>query len=227
MAEQKEYKNLVLNDESKLDKFLEILPENKVYDFLDELASAQYEDVYNEMLYKCDNYIKTVFSNFQSTEINRAFQNFNEAFKKLNKFLLRTFSRIYTAGMKNKLTNMVGLFPDHRNSTETKREFWMKQFQQLEFLCSEFENKYRNFLKIAHTELSKEAKIGLNIIKGKDKTVPLLKHITSLTVVRPNSDANKFSIIVNGDYKKTLKGDRAKLCWKLLFDVAEVDRSKQ
>jgi len=46
-----------------------------------------------------------------------------------------------------------------------------------------------------------------------------LEFINEIICVRPKS-GNKFQVVINGDYQNTIKGDRAKPSWNLLFEAA-------
>ncbi len=59
------------------------------------------------------------------------------------------------------------------------------------------------------TELESRSKKG-----GKSES------INEIICVRPRS-GNKFQVVINGNYQNTIKGDKAKDSWNLLFEAAE------
>lgn len=76
------------------------------------------------------------------------------------------------------------------------------------------------YLYYQEKEILKE---GVRDIKRKVPT----KFIKSIYCVKPKS-GNKFIMVINDDYQNTIKGDQAKLCWRLLFEVAEkVEKGKE
>ncbi len=151
-------KNKQLKDEQRFEKFLEILPEQKVYDFLGELSNAQYISAYNRMLEDYHRYSETVFSNFDNQKIQNSFQKFNKIFESLFSFLLVHFFAHNNFPIDHGY--LAALYPEMRHSPdEEKSRLWDKRFKELRSLCKNFYKKYRNFLTIIYSEFSsKEAK---------------------------------------------------------------------
>jgi hypothetical protein len=73
-------------------------------------------------------------------------------------------------------------------------------------------------LKEFREEINKELE-GQNGKSSENEKIPKTKNINSIICVKPVS-GDKFKIIVNNNYIKTLKGDQAKPSWNLLFEVA-------
>lgn len=71
------------------------------------------------------------------------------------------------------------LYPDHKHSQEKMmRDFWIKQFKELESLRNEFAEKYKNFITVAINELSKNQENA-----GLMKNFPKSIHLVSQSIV--------------------------------------------
>ena len=138
-----------INDKARFNRFLEILPEQKVYAFLDELTEGTYRDIYNKMLADYEKYLEMVFSSFRCKEINKVFEEFNGVFKLLHSFLLAHFFRIRPE------EEFIALYPEMRHSSDKEKEgLWMNRFEELQSMVSNFNKQYRNFLKVGYKKFS-------------------------------------------------------------------------
>ncbi len=209
----------LLDDKKHLDKFLEILPENEVYNFLnEELWNAEYRDIYRKMLVEYKKYRNTILSNFQNRKIKKANEDFDIIFKKLFSFLKLNFFRV------NPNSNIIALYPQHKYSTDnTKGNFWDKKLEELRFLCGNFEKKYKNFITTAHEELSQKQENNVfntskNITeKIKRKSSNLIEEI--ICVEPNNKNSNTFDLVINN--KHIISVNSEKKCWSLLIRVAK------
>lgn len=145
-------KLLITDDNSRLEKFLELLPETKIDSFLYDLSAAEYMKVnYGPMLYQYLEYRKTVLSKFLNPKIKIVYEKFNSAFLELYTFLIYNFFTY------NSCPEMTGLYPEHRHSPDKEKDkFWWKKYHELENLYESFEKEYKNFLTTASEELNKK-----------------------------------------------------------------------
>jgi len=152
----------LIDDVGRLNKFLEILPENKVNELVnDQLRSGQYIDGNTDMIGAYNQYWQTTFSHFQNPKIEKAKEDFDIIFKKLNTFLIDNFDRRGNSVV-------IDLLPMHSGSAGGKSltDIWKERLIDLTLLCKEFDEKYKALISIAIKELYKAQKISNT---GKDK----------------------------------------------------------
>ncbi|MCX6723165.1 MAG: hypothetical protein NT094_03850 [Candidatus Staskawiczbacteria bacterium] len=131
----------LINDTERLNKFLEILPEIDVYEFLNhELCKAQYIDQHANMIDEYNQYKQTVLSHFHNQKIEDAKKIFDLVFDKLHSFLLNNFYQLGDS-------HLMGLLPQDKFSNWN---FWGEKLNELTLLCNEFEKKYKTLITIAN-----------------------------------------------------------------------------
>lgn len=90
---------------------------------------------------------------------------------------------------------------------DLKNYLWFKQFDL---------DRVKNEIIEVLSKITQKERLGEVRIQ---KDLPS-KFINSITCVRPKS-GDKFLVIINDNYQNTIKGDRAKPSWNLLFGIAE------
>ncbi len=160
-----------------------------------------YEGYYpSDWLYKFDeykNYSREILSEFSNSELNDVWKLFNKRFLTLLGFLSQHFFR------KDNDSQYFHLYPEFEHSNDKqKKDLWTKRRAELNQLAEQFENEYKNFLKIAKKELEnklslagtiertpssfKETKFdfGISILYIGDQKIKITKHTRQYEVLR-------------------------------------------
>lgn len=145
------------SDKARLDKFLELLPEEKVDEFTHAVSDARYWGYWNvHLLHPYASYSKSVKSKFLNKKIEQARKELNQAFSDLDSFLSFNFF-VYQTG-KGLEDQRFGLYPEMRHAKGENGKFWSQKYEELLSLIRAFENKYKVFLEVAMEELSDDKK---------------------------------------------------------------------
>jgi hypothetical protein len=197
-------KELLLDDQSRFNKVMEMFPENFIDDFINYfLWNGHYEKKVNTLLDKYNLYSREVLSEFIDKDTNRAWQQFNESFYALRHFLATEFDIPQAHFEMYDKPPFVYLKPAwHHNFNEAlldreKREpLWHGLKKQLDEMASEFEKKYRNFVRVASVSLSKNQSAST-----KNKVTDVDDIIVAIIEEAENDSRN----IKNGDAHRSLR----------------------
>jgi len=146
-----------INDEAKLEKFLELLPEEKVDEFAYQASDARFSGhwIY-KFLRPYEVFSTSIESRFINVRIEEARKEFNKTFDAFNQFTIYNFFP-YKSGVEIE-DQRFGLYPEMRHAEGKDGRFWNEKYQELLSLIKAFEEQYRKFLEVAFEELSKSIK---------------------------------------------------------------------
>lgn len=152
-------KELLLDDQSRFNKVMEMFPENFIDDFVNYfLFNGKYEVETNDLLDRYNLYSREVLSEFIDENINQAWQQFNESFYTLRHFLGIEFDIPQAHFEMYDKPPFLYLKPAwHHNFHESflimdAKEMsikWGELLDQLRKLSEDFEKNYKNFVRIA------------------------------------------------------------------------------
>lgn len=155
--------NHFLDDKMRFAKVLEFLPEKFIDDFVRYyLWNANYPVEINKILLKYDEHKKEILSEFSNSKINDVRINFNKSFDVLIKFLTEHF---YIPNDHHKMYKNPPFYyleprVHHNFGGENKDSIlWNKYKSELDKITNEFEEAYKNFIKIAKDEIEQKDKI--------------------------------------------------------------------
>jgi len=166
------------SDKWRLGKFLNLLPEGFIDDFLNNyLWNGYYRADFRKRLLRYEAYSKEILSEFSNRKINKGWKTFNNSFDTLIRFLNEHFWIPDAHHERDDSPPFVYLRPDiHHNfmegveqekneTIEDRRERrnkasakWDRYKQELDVLATEVEKEYKNFLKTANKYLIREGK---------------------------------------------------------------------
>lgn len=157
-----------MNDESKLERILNLLPEAFVEDFVNyHLYNGFYPWDYVTTLDGFNAVKNEVMLEFHDEKANKKFQNLKEEFNRLNEFLLTHFSIPHVHYQMHEDPPFLYIEPRihhnfrlseggyHEDVASDSRE-WNRLRGELNGLAENFFNAYRTFLRVASLRISKK-----------------------------------------------------------------------
>lgn len=131
-------------DRKRLFVFQNILPNNSIRNFTDDVFNGYY---HRDFLVNLDEYSKLYKESiaiFFNKKLEEARTEFNYAFNKLLKFLVVHFFVHFSD------KDIYALYPELKYSlNKEKRNLYDRRFKELRKILDDFEDKYNNFLKTA------------------------------------------------------------------------------
>ena len=159
------------SDETRLKRFLELLPEQWIEDYRYVASDGRYEGEYEDILKKYSYYANTIASHFLNKEIEDAYCKMNDSFFEMRKFMLPIF-QIYMIDDKDSSLYRIGILPELRksDSPEDNNRFINIFYKFFEYFDN-FEISYKEFLHIAFKELNENSSNNIVIKQLKDCTI--------------------------------------------------------
>ena len=143
----------LIDDEKRIDDFLEILSEEIIANISAEfeMGGGLYNDWAVDVLKRYRGYIKMEKAHYVNVKVENKFKNLNDAFKELDYFFIKNFAYIKIGeGMR------YALLPNLCEKEETK---WLQEYQKFHSLFQEFLSNYKIFIKTVKTNSVKPEKI--------------------------------------------------------------------
>lgn len=141
-------------DEKRLEKFLELLPEEWMVDFRYVASDGRYWGSYEDRLNEYSRYSKTIASQFANPKINEKYISLNKVFLELREFMLPNFQvdRIFNDDEEE--TYRIALLPELRKlSGNENTNLFINKFEQFFKYFDNFEEEYKKFLSVAFQEI--------------------------------------------------------------------------
>ncbi|MEI6296486.1 MAG: hypothetical protein WCO84_02450 [bacterium] len=137
---------MILEDKERFNKFIKLLPEQKVELFLIRiLSSGKSVERYLAMFQEYDSWSSEILSQFSDSKINSTWKVFNESFNALRDFLLEHYK---FSNQKNEELKLENRFAEFRKNEEDLRK-----------LAEDFEVKYKELVFVAKEEMENNKNI--------------------------------------------------------------------
>ena len=174
-------------DKSRINKFIELLPERRIDGFLNySLYNARYtQEEINFINKYLDDYDK-IFFQFNDDSLNKLKEIFDSSFKELMNFVVNSFF-IIQAGV-------YVLYPDLKNSLDTKEQnAWHKKLNEVNKLSDIVWDNYKNLLKemkkyLEKSEQKKSVATIINNIKNSNGNVSVNSPNSQQSIVITKND---------------------------------------
>jgi len=173
--------NELLNDKSRFNSILNLLPEKFVEDWVNYLWNANYPTGYTEAIRLYDDYRKKIMSEFTDLKTNAQYKKLNEAFADLKSFLdlhfnvpqehYKTYKNPPFYYLEPRVHHNFRLDEGRQNSQSSEKQDsreWNKYKNELDKLAKTFNQSYKNFITAAKKKIEMAAlpkspmkKIGL------------------------------------------------------------------
>lgn len=165
---QIEIKMAEYSDKEKLDKFIEIWPQDRVEEFSAFLINAQYPKWYVQHIDEYNQYLRAVLAIFDDRKIEETRWAFNNAFGELRVFLIKHFFALNE--------EWFALYPEKRKGLDgpDEQKFWADKNQELQALNLKFYDLYIKFLKTASQRVQSggsRSKISITIDESKKEVI--------------------------------------------------------
>jgi hypothetical protein len=169
--------NNPIEDETRLLKVLEFLPESLVDDFVSSyLYNARFPTQFTNILSEYSAYKQTIMSRFSNRKTNRYYNKFNQVFDNLHTFLLEHYWIPDDHYEMYDNPPFLYLNPDiHHNfgGENTNSMLWDKYKRESDKIADEFEKSYDDFVRVAKRQIE----------KGREK--PLYRRWWMISIIYP------------------------------------------
>jgi hypothetical protein len=143
------------DDPTRFEKIVDLLPEEKMRIFLDELWNGYYSEGFLEILVNYKDYSENILAEFKNKELEKKRKVFNESFRSLLEFLNTHFffyQRKYV------------LYPELRETS-----MWDQRLKELHSVVNIFKEKYNEFMVAGKEFLDKISSVPEKISEAENK----------------------------------------------------------